>query len=147
VRFYPNAGDVLTWHAQLLHGGSPIKNLQETRNTLVTHYWTTLDIPDPAERIEVGEGRYLLAKPQQSVVDDWDSARIDAFVRSLTTSPEHLVDLPRALIREPTCCATWRCFTLALTPIPIIISMAGGKVGAGKGFRRSARTCWRIAWR
>jgi ectoine hydroxylase-related dioxygenase (phytanoyl-CoA dioxygenase family) len=38
VKFYPNPGDVLIWHAQLLHGGSPIKNPDETRASLVTHY-------------------------------------------------------------------------------------------------------------
>jgi phytanoyl-CoA hydroxylase len=94
VLFYPKAGDVLIWHAQLLHGGSPIKDMKETRNTLVTHYFTTLDHPNPSDRIEISEGRYLLKKPHLTVVDESQAARIDAFVRGLTTPAEHLIDLP-----------------------------------------------------
>jgi len=32
-------GDVFLWHAQLLHGGSPINDLARTRSSLVVHYW------------------------------------------------------------------------------------------------------------
>jgi ectoine hydroxylase-related dioxygenase (phytanoyl-CoA dioxygenase family) len=32
-----NAGDALTWHPQLPHGGSPIKDVSRTRFSLVTH--------------------------------------------------------------------------------------------------------------
>jgi ectoine hydroxylase-related dioxygenase (phytanoyl-CoA dioxygenase family) len=92
VRFYPNPGDVLIWHAQLLHGGSPIIDMQEMRRSLVTHYWTTLDHPDPADWIVVGEGRYLLRKSHQNVIGK--EALVDSFVRGLATPPEHLVDLP-----------------------------------------------------
>jgi len=41
-----NKGDVLIWHSQLFHGGSPILNKSETRKSLVTHYFTHEDFPD-----------------------------------------------------------------------------------------------------
>ncbi len=37
--FYPKKGDVFIWHANLLHGGSPITNQQQTRKSLVAHYF------------------------------------------------------------------------------------------------------------
>jgi len=39
-------GDVLIWHSQLFHGGSPILNKSKTRKSLVTHYFTHEDFPD-----------------------------------------------------------------------------------------------------
>ena len=41
-----NKGDVLIWHSQLFHGGSPILNKSKTRKSLVTHYFTHEDFPD-----------------------------------------------------------------------------------------------------
>ena len=35
------AGDLFIWHAQLLHGGSPILHAQKTRRSLVLHYFRT----------------------------------------------------------------------------------------------------------
>lgn len=37
--FYANKGDVLVWHANLIHGGSPRRDLQWTRKALVCHYF------------------------------------------------------------------------------------------------------------
>ena len=37
--FLGKAGDVIIWHEQLLHGGSPIVDMSRTRKSLVTHYW------------------------------------------------------------------------------------------------------------
>lgn len=37
-RFVARKGDVLIWHADLAHGGSPIANRQTTRQSLVGHY-------------------------------------------------------------------------------------------------------------
>jgi hypothetical protein len=37
--FTPQPGDVLIWHANLLHGGSAIKNSQKTRRSMVAHYY------------------------------------------------------------------------------------------------------------
>lgn len=43
--FCPRAGDVLIWHAQLLHGGSAIKDPARTRKSLVTHYFRQQEFP------------------------------------------------------------------------------------------------------
>lgn len=94
TRFYPQPGDVLIWHAQLLHGGCPIMLLEPTRASLVTHYWTVHDYPDPADRIVLGEGRYLLDKPHQNAVSRTTRAEVEVFVRGLKTPRGHLVDLP-----------------------------------------------------
>lgn len=36
--FKPKKGDVLLWSADLIHGGSPVKNPKLTRKSIVTHY-------------------------------------------------------------------------------------------------------------
>lgn len=77
-----------------MHGGSPILDMEQTRTSLVTHYWTTLDFPDPADWIAVGEGRYLLRRSHQLATTKSEVALIDSFVRGLTTPAEHLVDIP-----------------------------------------------------
>jgi ectoine hydroxylase-related dioxygenase (phytanoyl-CoA dioxygenase family) len=82
--FLAEPGDVLIWHAQLLHGGSEIKNPAATRRSLVTHYWTELDFPDPAQRIDYGDGKWILKRAQQHVVDSESLAEVDAFIATLT---------------------------------------------------------------
>lgn len=37
--FLPKKGDLLVWHANLLHGGEPVTNENSTRKSLVTHYF------------------------------------------------------------------------------------------------------------
>ena len=37
--FHAHKGDVLIWHANLLHGGSPRRNLQLSRRALVCHFF------------------------------------------------------------------------------------------------------------
>lgn len=37
--FHANKGDVFFWHANLLHGGSRIKNMRSSRRALVCHYF------------------------------------------------------------------------------------------------------------
>lgn len=37
--FKAKKGDILIWHANLLHGGSPITNPNSTRRSLVAHYY------------------------------------------------------------------------------------------------------------
>lgn len=57
--FACNAGDVFIWHAQLVHGGSPILDSARTRRSLVTHYWRCQDIAQEAISSD-GPGRYYL---------------------------------------------------------------------------------------
>ncbi|WP_323814346.1 phytanoyl-CoA dioxygenase family protein [Cellvibrio sp. NN19] len=64
--FLGEAGDVFIWHAQLYHGGTPIKNHIKTRKTLVTHYWRTSDVDK--HRVATtndGSGSYLLRQHQK----------------------------------------------------------------------------------
>ena len=44
-RFLPRKGDVLLWHAGLVHGGSPISLPGSTRRSLVTHFCPTGAVP------------------------------------------------------------------------------------------------------
>ncbi|HEY3140057.1 MAG TPA: phytanoyl-CoA dioxygenase family protein [Acidimicrobiales bacterium] len=63
--FPARAGDVFIWHAQLYHGGAPIKDMSRTRKSLVTHYFRAQDTP--AECVEdIGGGRYYLRREHQS---------------------------------------------------------------------------------
>jgi hypothetical protein len=39
VYFHANKGDVLIWHANLIHGGSPRRDLQRSRLAVVCHYF------------------------------------------------------------------------------------------------------------
>ena len=38
-KFLPQKGDVLIWHANLLHGGAPIAKPDKTRKSMVAHYF------------------------------------------------------------------------------------------------------------
>jgi ectoine hydroxylase-related dioxygenase (phytanoyl-CoA dioxygenase family) len=91
--FYPEVGDVLIWHAQLLHGGSQIRNSRETRASLVTHYFTEVDYPLAKDRIVVGEGRYMLNKPRNQQLPP-RSSEVDAFLASLSVTAEQLGRVP-----------------------------------------------------
>lgn len=64
-------GDVLIWHGQLYHGGTPIKNPAATRKTLVTHYWGASDI-QVAQRKEHGAGAYY-DRPHPALPSDYSS--------------------------------------------------------------------------
>lgn len=64
--FLGRAGDVIIWHEQLLHGGSPIKDITRTRKSLVTHYWRCAEM-DPDVLLPHGAGFYL-NRPHQQVV-------------------------------------------------------------------------------
>ncbi len=90
--FFPKAGDVLIWHAQLLHGGSPIANPEQTRTSLVTHYWTELDYPDESDKIVLGEGRYMLRKSHQQLPTE--AMEIDAFLSGLAISAKEVGAVP-----------------------------------------------------
>jgi len=53
------SGDVLIWHAQLLHGGRPILDRARTRASLVVHYWRACDLPADQVRTDPKTGSYL----------------------------------------------------------------------------------------
>lgn len=57
-------GDVLIWHGQLYHGGTPIKDRTLTRKSLVTHYWDRKDV-QPEQAAMHSEGAYYLIRDHQ----------------------------------------------------------------------------------
>lgn len=64
--FLAKAGDVFIWHAQLLHGGTPIATPSRTRRSLVTHYFRAKDYPGE-ECPKVGKGSYYMKRNHQPV--------------------------------------------------------------------------------
>jgi ectoine hydroxylase-related dioxygenase (phytanoyl-CoA dioxygenase family) len=63
--FLGAAGDVFLWHAQLLHGGLPVRNWTRTRKSLVTHYWRKQDVP--SEKVALVDGdKYFYKRPHQA---------------------------------------------------------------------------------
>ena len=67
-KFLAERGDVLIWHSQLMHGGDAIRDRSARRTSLVTHYFSTRDIPCGswlcAER---RDGSLLMVKDHLSV--------------------------------------------------------------------------------
>ena len=37
--FLPKKGDVIIWHANLIHGGAPVTDPSLTRKSMVVHYY------------------------------------------------------------------------------------------------------------
>jgi hypothetical protein len=71
--FTPGQGDVLVWHAQLLHGGEPIRDRALTRRSLVVHHFRATDCRDhgdPARVRECGRGQFHLRRAHQPVEPD-----------------------------------------------------------------------------
>jgi hypothetical protein len=66
VEFAPQSGDVLIWHAQILHGGAPIKDPGRTRKSLVSHYFRKCDFPPYVGR-EIDPGRYYFQRGHPEV--------------------------------------------------------------------------------
>jgi phytanoyl-CoA hydroxylase len=59
-RFLAKKGDVLIWHANLVHGGSPIKDPSRTRSSLVCRYFGEGDCRDRGfTLVQQGESRWL----------------------------------------------------------------------------------------
>jgi hypothetical protein len=59
VELRAKSGDVFIWHAQLLHGGRPIRDMRQTRSSLVVHYWRAGDLPPEIVRVDPAAGSYL----------------------------------------------------------------------------------------
>lgn len=67
VSFLAEPGDVFIWHAQLFHGGSPITNPQQTRRSLVTHYYRTREYRHLFWRLKkVNKHGYYYKRPHQA---------------------------------------------------------------------------------
>lgn len=59
-RFLAQKGDVLIWHANLVHGGSPIKDASRTRSSMVWRYFGETACRDRGlNLVQRGESRWL----------------------------------------------------------------------------------------
>lgn len=68
--FLPKKGDVFIWHAQLLHGGSPINNHLITRKSLVSHYFTKSDCLKLGSKTVSYNCGYWMDRPPQQVSEN-----------------------------------------------------------------------------
>lgn len=65
--FAARTGDLFIWSANLLHGGSPIKDMTRTRHSLVSHFWTEADCRERGlELVPYGDG-FWNRRPHQPV--------------------------------------------------------------------------------
>jgi ectoine hydroxylase-related dioxygenase (phytanoyl-CoA dioxygenase family) len=63
--FAAQAGDLFIWSANLLHGGSTIKDPERTRHSLVSHFWTRSDCSAAGvDLVPYGEGFWYRRPPQ-----------------------------------------------------------------------------------
>jgi phytanoyl-CoA hydroxylase len=63
--FLGKAGDVLIWHEELAHGGTPIHDMSLTRKSLVTHYWSQSSVAEELRANHKG-GSYLNRDQQKA---------------------------------------------------------------------------------
>lgn len=68
--FMPRKGDLLIWHGQLLHGGSPILNPNRTRKSLVSHYYGSTDCASLGYKLVPFSGGYWWDRPPQTVAEE-----------------------------------------------------------------------------
>ncbi len=108
-RFVAKKGDVLIWHADLLHGGAPIEDMERTRKSFIAHFMplgvmpTFYDFSD-VNAIPYPNGGYVLddyrvterAKPQPTTRWDELKARIPLPVKAAV---RQRVDQARSAIR------------------------------------------------
>jgi len=59
TEFHGKRGDVFLWHAQLLHAGRPILDMNRTRRSMVVHYWRACDVGSEQMREDPSSGSYL----------------------------------------------------------------------------------------
>ena len=60
VSLHAEKGDLFIWHAQLLHGGTAIRDPKKTRRSLVTHYFRHGDPMGGKPDREFDKGRFFL---------------------------------------------------------------------------------------
>lgn len=62
---YAEAGDVVLWHGDLLHGAEEIRDNRLTRRSMVAHYFSTVDCKSRGGKlIKRGNGYWLKRQPQ-----------------------------------------------------------------------------------
>lgn len=71
--FIAETGDILIWHAQLLHGGKAILDPHKTRKSLVCHYFRKQDYWPQLWRVRRAKrGGHYYVRPHQSVANQQD---------------------------------------------------------------------------
>lgn len=65
--FAARKGDVFIWHANLLHGGGPIRDPQRTRKSLVFHFYSESDCRATGAALEPLAGGYWIRRPPQAL--------------------------------------------------------------------------------
>jgi len=65
--FSAKKGDVFIWHANLLHGGGPIKNPDLTRKSLVFHFYSATDCRSMGNSLMPQAGAYWIKRPPQAL--------------------------------------------------------------------------------
>ena len=65
--FAARKGDIFIWSAYLLHGGSPIKDPNRTRNSVVFHYYSHPDAQAQGCRLIPAHGGYWMHRMHQPV--------------------------------------------------------------------------------
>jgi ectoine hydroxylase-related dioxygenase (phytanoyl-CoA dioxygenase family) len=68
--FCPRKGDLFIWHAQLYHGGSPIRDPRRTRRSMVNHFWRSQDYPADWQD-EAAPGRWVLRRDRMFVASNF----------------------------------------------------------------------------
>jgi len=65
--FAARTGDLFIWSANLLHGGSAIRDQRRTRHSLVSHFWTRADCEAAGLDLVPFEDSYWYTRPPQAV--------------------------------------------------------------------------------
>ena len=66
-KFMARKGDVLIWHADLVHGGSPVRDLGRTRSSMVCHYFGESDCRERDMDLVAMNGGHWLRRPRKAV--------------------------------------------------------------------------------
>jgi ectoine hydroxylase-related dioxygenase (phytanoyl-CoA dioxygenase family) len=75
-RFVCRRGDVMIWHAGLMHGGSQIENRATTRKSFVVHYSTAADYKSRTARMQVRDGEsWRMVAHRTDTIIERDGAR------------------------------------------------------------------------
>jgi phytanoyl-CoA hydroxylase len=69
-KFLARKGDVFLWHADLVHGGSPIADERRTRSSLVCHYFGEADCAERGMDLVPANGAFWMRRQQQPVKVD-----------------------------------------------------------------------------
>lgn len=65
--FQASKGDVFIWHAQLLHGGSPIAARGRTRRSIAFHYFSESDCRAMGHRLVPESGGFWIRRSRQPI--------------------------------------------------------------------------------